>query len=111
MAHRWRRLDRDQELSGTQRWIRIKPGAMRRAPDSHDPSKRHAPIVLIADLALGVAPARVQLSIFPDAGYGSIFQHQRSPSSESRALCIDSSSSAGGAGAPLFLTSYQDIHG
>jgi catalase-peroxidase len=42
--------------SGAQQWIPTDPIAKNLVPDAHDPSKRHAPIMTTADLALRMDP-------------------------------------------------------
>jgi catalase-peroxidase len=43
--------------AGTQEWIPTDPAAAELVPDAHDPSKRHAPVMTTADLALRFDPA------------------------------------------------------
>jgi len=42
--------------SGAKQWIPNDPAAQRAVPDAHDPSKRHAPVMLTTDLALRFDP-------------------------------------------------------
>jgi catalase-peroxidase len=42
--------------AGAQQWTPKDPSALGTVPDAHDPSKRHAPIMLTTDLALTVDP-------------------------------------------------------
>src|SRR5207237_2272744 len=42
--------------AGAQQWTPKDPAAQGTVPDAHDPSKRHAPIMLTTDLALKVDP-------------------------------------------------------
>ena len=42
--------------AGAQQWIPTDPAAATLVPDAHDPSKRHAPIMTTADLALRMDP-------------------------------------------------------
>ncbi len=53
-------LNYDWELAtspaGAQQWTPKDPAAQETVPDAHDPSKRHAPIMLTTDLALKVDP-------------------------------------------------------
>jgi catalase-peroxidase len=42
--------------AGAKQWIPTNPEAQDTVPDAHDPSKRHAPIMLTTDLALKVDP-------------------------------------------------------
>ena len=47
---------------GATQWIPAKGQAATRVPDAHDPSKRHAPIMLTTDLALKVDPSYQKIS-------------------------------------------------
>jgi catalase-peroxidase len=42
--------------AGAWQWVAVGPGAEEAVPDAHDPSKRHAPIMTTADLALRMDP-------------------------------------------------------
>jgi catalase-peroxidase len=42
--------------AGAKQWIPVNPEARGTVPDAHDPSKRHAPMMLTTDLALKVDP-------------------------------------------------------
>ncbi len=42
--------------AGAQQWTPTDPGAQNDVPDAHDPSKRHAPMMLTTDLALKMDP-------------------------------------------------------
>ncbi len=47
---------------GATQWIPAKGQAATRVPDAHDPSKRHAPVMLTTDLALKVDPSYQKIS-------------------------------------------------
>ncbi|GMU78104.1 MAG: catalase-peroxidase [Acidimicrobiia bacterium] len=48
--------------AGAWQWIPTDPAASDAVPDAHDPSKRHAPIMLTTDLALRMDPAYAAIS-------------------------------------------------
>jgi catalase-peroxidase len=48
--------------AGAKQWTPTDPGAGDLVPDAHDPSKRHAPMMLTTDLALRVDPIYEQIS-------------------------------------------------
>ncbi len=48
--------------AGAWQWIPTDPDAATTVPDAHDPSKRHAPIMLTSDLALRMDPAYATIS-------------------------------------------------
>jgi len=48
--------------AGAWQWIPTDPAAATTVPDAHDPSKRHAPIMLTSDLALRMDPAYAKIS-------------------------------------------------
>ncbi len=48
--------------AGAQQWIPKDPAAAHIVPDAHDPSKKHAPIMLTTDIALKVDPAYAKIS-------------------------------------------------
>ena len=48
--------------AGAWQWIPTDPAAATTVPDAHDPSKRHAPIMLTSDLALRMDPAYEKIS-------------------------------------------------
>jgi catalase-peroxidase len=50
------RVGADQEPGGRAQWKPKDPAAAGTVPDAHDPSKRHAPIMLTTDLALRMDP-------------------------------------------------------
>ena len=53
--------EHDWELSdspaGAKQWVATNPEAQGTVPDAHDPSKRHAPVMLTSDLAVKADPA------------------------------------------------------
>ena len=49
--------------AGAQQWTPKDPAAASAVPDAHDPSKRHAPIMLTTDLALKVDPSYAKISM------------------------------------------------
>jgi catalase-peroxidase len=59
-------LGYDWELTrspaGAQQWTPKQPEAANSVPDAHDPSKRHAPMMSTADIALKVDPAYAKIS-------------------------------------------------
>ncbi len=48
--------------AGAFQWIPTDPAAATTVPDAHDPSKRHAPMMTTADLALRMDPAYLEIS-------------------------------------------------
>ncbi len=48
--------------AGAHQWIPRDPAAQSNVPDAHDPSKRHAPVMLTTDLALKVDPIYAPIS-------------------------------------------------
>jgi catalase-peroxidase len=48
--------DLTKSPAGAQQWVPTDPAAADTVPDAHDPSKRHAPIMLTTDLALRMDP-------------------------------------------------------
>ena len=48
--------------AGAQQWVPTDPAAADLVPDAHDPSKRHAPIMTTADLALRFDPVYSQIA-------------------------------------------------
>jgi len=42
--------------AGAKQWVATDPAAANAVPDAHDPSKRHAPVMLTTDLALRIDP-------------------------------------------------------
>ena len=48
--------------AGAQQWTPKNPEAQGTVPDAHDPSKRHAPMMLTTDLALRIDPAYEKIS-------------------------------------------------
>jgi len=48
--------DLEKSPAGAWQWIPTNPAAKNAVPDAHDPSKRHAPIMTTADLALRMDP-------------------------------------------------------
>ncbi|MBI1378269.1 MAG: catalase/peroxidase HPI [Frankiales bacterium] len=48
--------------AGAQQWIPTDPAAATAVPDAHDPSQRHAPVMLTTDLALRMDPAYEPIS-------------------------------------------------
>ena len=58
-AYDW---DLTKSPAGAQQWIPTEPAAADAVPDAHDPSKRHAPIMLTTDLALRMDPAYGKIS-------------------------------------------------
>jgi catalase-peroxidase len=48
--------DLTRSPAGAQQWVPTDPAAADAVPDAHDPSKRHAPIMLTTDLALRMDP-------------------------------------------------------
>ncbi|GMU39711.1 MAG: catalase-peroxidase [Chloroflexota bacterium] len=48
--------------AGAWQWVPTDPAAATTVPDAHDPSKRHAPVMLTTDLALRMDPAYAQIS-------------------------------------------------
>ena len=48
--------------AGAKQWAPTDPAAADLVPDAHDPSKRHAPVMLTTDLALRVDPIYEQIS-------------------------------------------------
>jgi catalase-peroxidase len=48
--------------AGAQQWIPTDPSAQSNVPDAHDPSKRHAPVMLTTDLALRMDPIYAPIS-------------------------------------------------
>ena len=48
--------DLTRSPAGAQQWVPTDPAAADSVPDAHDPSKRHAPIMLTTDLALRMDP-------------------------------------------------------
>ena len=58
-AYDW---DLTKSPAGAQQWIPTDSAAADAVPDAHDPSKRHAPIMLTTDLALRMDPAYEKIS-------------------------------------------------
>ena len=58
-AYDW---DLTKSPAGAQQWIPTETAAADAVPDAHDPSKRHAPIMLTTDLALRMDPAYGKIS-------------------------------------------------
>jgi len=52
-AYDW---DLTKSPAGASQWVPTKPSAVGTVPDPHDPSKRHAPVMLTTDLALRMDP-------------------------------------------------------
>ena len=50
------RLGADESPAGAKQWTPTNPAAQDTVPDAHDPSKRHAPMMLTTDLALKLDP-------------------------------------------------------
>jgi catalase-peroxidase len=48
--------------AGAQQWTPVNPEAQGTVPDAHDPSKRHAPMMLTTDLALKMDPIYAPIS-------------------------------------------------
>ena len=48
--------------AGAKQWIPTDPSAQSNVPDAHDPSKRHAPVMLTTDLALKMDPNYAPIS-------------------------------------------------
>jgi catalase-peroxidase len=48
--------------AGATQWIPKNPAAANMVPDAHDPSKRHAPVMLTTDLSLKFDPAYAEIS-------------------------------------------------
>ena len=48
--------------AGATQWIPMNPAAANMVPDAHDPSKRHAPVMLTTDLSLREDPAYREIS-------------------------------------------------
>jgi catalase-peroxidase len=48
--------------AGAKQWIPTDPSAQSNVPDAHDPSKRHAPVMLTTDLALKLDPNYAPIS-------------------------------------------------
>ncbi len=48
--------------AGAQQWVPTDPAAQTLVPDAHDPSKRHAPVMLTTDLALRLDPIYAPIS-------------------------------------------------
>jgi catalase-peroxidase len=48
--------------AGAYQWVPTDPAAADAVPDAHDPSKKHAPIMLTTDLALRMDPTYAQIS-------------------------------------------------
>jgi catalase-peroxidase len=48
--------------AGATQWIPRNPAAANMVPDAHDPSKRHAPVMLTTDLSLKFDPAYAEIS-------------------------------------------------
>ena len=59
-------LNNDWELTrspaGAQQWTPKNPEAQGTVPDAHDPSRRHAPMMTTADMALKMDPAYLEIS-------------------------------------------------
>ena len=45
-----------------QQWVPTDPSAVGTVPDPHDPSKKHAPVMLTTDLALRMDPTYEEIS-------------------------------------------------
>jgi len=58
-AHEW---EQTKSPAGATQWIPKDGEAAQAVPDAHDPSKRHSPVMLTADLALRVDPAYEKIS-------------------------------------------------
>ncbi len=58
-AYDW---DLTKSPAGAQQWIPTDPAAADAVPDAHDPSRKHAPIMLTTDLALRMDPAYGSIS-------------------------------------------------
>jgi catalase-peroxidase len=58
-AYDW---DLTKSPAGAQQWIPTDSAAADAVPDAHDPSKRHAPVMLTTDLALRMDPAYGKIS-------------------------------------------------
>jgi len=54
--------DLTKSPAGAWQWVPTDPAAARAVPDAHDPSKRHAPVMLTTDLALRMDPAYEKIS-------------------------------------------------
>ncbi len=54
--------DLTKSPAGAQQWVPTNPEAQGTVPDAHDPSKRHAPIMLTTDLALKLDPIYGEIS-------------------------------------------------
>jgi catalase-peroxidase len=54
--------DLSKSPAGAWQWIPTNPSAATAVPDAHDPSKRHAPVMLTTDLALRMDPAYEKIS-------------------------------------------------
>ncbi|MGD0808824.1 MAG: peroxidase family protein, partial [Acidimicrobiales bacterium] len=52
--HDWQLSD---SPAGAKQWVATNPEAQGTVPDAHDPSKRHAPVMLTSDLAVKADPA------------------------------------------------------
>jgi catalase-peroxidase len=52
-THQW---ELTTSSGGTKQWVAKNPEAQGTVPDAHDPSKRHAPVMLTTDLALKMDP-------------------------------------------------------
>ena len=48
--------DLERSPAGAWQWVAVGPGAAEAVPDAHDPSKRHAPMMTTADMALRMDP-------------------------------------------------------
>src|SRR6185312_6810770 len=58
-GHEW---ELTRSPAGAQQWTPRDASAANTAPDAHDPSRRHAPMMLTTDLALRVDPAYEKIS-------------------------------------------------
>ncbi len=54
--------DLTKSPAGAWQWVPTDPEARNAVPDPHDPSKRHAPVMLTTDLALRMDPVYAQIS-------------------------------------------------
>ena len=63
-AYEW---ELTESPAGAKQWTPTDPAARDRVPDAHDPSRRHAPMMLTTDLALRFDPVYGPISMNPDA--------------------------------------------
>jgi catalase-peroxidase len=57
--HHW---ELSQSPAGAKQWVATNPEAQGTVPDAHDPSKRHAPVMLTSDLAVKADPVYDRIS-------------------------------------------------